>query len=123
MKTINQPGVFRSDVMKLRIIFNNLINNSVKFQDPSKENPFIKIDISTNSTEAKIIIEDNGMGIREIDQDKIFRMFYRAGATNSGSGIGLYIVHEAINKLGGNIKISSKYGEGSIFEITIPSIN
>ncbi|WP_229253755.1 sensor histidine kinase KdpD [Dyadobacter sp. NIV53] len=120
---INQTGFFQSDAMKLRIIFNNLINNAVKFQDTSKENPFINLKVDASSTGAIITVEDNGTGIREIDQDKIFRMFYRAGATNSGSGIGLYIVHEAITKLGGEIKISSRFGEGSIFEISIPSID
>jgi signal transduction histidine kinase len=109
--------------MKLRIIFNNLINNAVKFQDTAKANPFINLTINASPEGATIIIEDNGTGIRQIDQDKIFKMFYRAGATNSGSGIGLYIVHEAVSKLGGNIKITSNYGEGSIFEISIPSIN
>ena len=120
---INQQGVFRSDIMKLRIVFNNLINNAVKFQDNAKNDPYINIKITASPQGAKILVEDNGMGIREMDQDKIFKMFYRAGATNSGSGIGLYIVHEAISKLEGEIKISSTYGEGSIFEITIPSIN
>ena len=120
---INQAGNFRSDVMKLRIILNNLINNAVKFQDNAKEISYINITVDATQTEAKITIEDNGMGIREMDQDKIFKMFYRAGATNSGSGIGLYIVHEAVSKLEGTIKITSTFGEGSIFEITIPSIN
>ncbi|REA62763.1 hybrid sensor histidine kinase/response regulator [Dyadobacter luteus] len=120
---IDEKGVFRSDVMKLRIIFSNLINNSVKFQDPSKADPYIHIKVESTPEYARIIIQDNGMGIREIDQDKIFKMFYRAGATNSGSGIGLYIVHEAITKLEGTIDITSTYGEGSIFEIRIPSIN
>ena len=120
---IDQQGVFRSDIMKLRIVFNNLINNAVKFQDNAKSDPYINIKITASPQGARILVEDNGMGIREMDQDKIFKMFYRAGATNSGSGIGLYIVHEAISKLEGEIKISSTYGEGSIFEITIPSIN
>jgi two-component system sensor histidine kinase/response regulator len=120
---IDQKGVFRTDVMKLRIIFSNLINNSVKFQDASKQNPYIHIKVESTAEYARIIIQDNGMGIRETDQDKIFKMFYRAGATNSGSGIGLYIVHEAITKLEGTINITSSYGEGSIFEIRIPSIN
>lgn len=120
---INQSGNFCSDVMKLRIILNNVINNAVKFQDNTKEHSYINITVETSPTQAKIIIEDNGLGIREMDQDKIFRMFYRAGATNSGSGIGLYIVHEAVSKLEGKVKITSTFGEGSIFEITIPSIN
>ncbi|MCF2494891.1 MULTISPECIES: hybrid sensor histidine kinase/response regulator [Dyadobacter] len=120
---IEQDGVFRSDVMKLRIIFNNLINNAIKFQDTNKQNQFVHLKIKSTPSSAKITIEDNGSGIKDSDQDKIFKMFYRAGATNSGSGIGLYIVHEAIAKLGGEISVSSKVGEGSIFEVNIPSIH
>lgn len=120
---ISQTGVFYSDVMKLRIIFNNLITNAVKFQDAKKENSFIKLSIDATSEKTTIIFEDNGLGIRTADLEKIFKMFYRAGATNSGSGIGLYIVHEAINKLEGKINVTSTLGEGSIFQIEIPSIN
>lgn len=120
---ITQTGVFESDVMKLRIIFNNLITNAVKFQDTKKEKSFIKLTIRATQARTLITFEDNGVGIKKDDLDKIFKMFYRAGATNSGSGIGLYIVHEAINKLEGNISVTSTLGEGSIFEIDIPSIN
>ncbi|MCE7063657.1 hybrid sensor histidine kinase/response regulator [Dyadobacter sp. CY326] len=120
---IDQAGVFKSDVMKLRIIFNNLINNAIKFQDKTKPNQFVHLTIKSTPDAARIIVEDNGSGIKDSDQDKIFKMFYRAGATNSGSGIGLYIVHEAIAKLGGQIKVSSSIGEGSIFEVNIPSIH
>lgn len=120
---IRQEEVFQSDLMKLRIVFNNLINNAVKFQDPSKKDQIIDISINANASSAKIIIADNGTGIKEEDQDKIFNMFYRAGNIRSGSGIGLYIVNEAIEKLKGNITITSLYGEGSTFEINLPSIN
>ncbi|WP_439557284.1 sensor histidine kinase [Dyadobacter sp.] len=119
---IEQTGIFQSDVMKLRIIFNNLINNAIKFQDKSKPDPYVHLTVRSTPTHATIIVADNGTGIREADQDKIFKMFYRAGATNSGSGIGLYIVHEAISKLGGSISVSSQIGQGSVFEINIPSI-
>jgi signal transduction histidine kinase len=121
--SITQTGLFESDVMKLRIIFNNLITNAVKFQDNKKEVSFIKLTINATSENTLITFEDNGLGIKKEDLEKIFKMFYRAGATNSGSGIGLYIVHEAINKLEGKIKVTSTLGEGSIFEINIPSIN
>lgn len=120
---ISQTGVFYSDTMKLRIIFNNLITNAVKFQDIKKENPFIKLTINATPEHTKITFEDNGLGIKKNDIEKIFKMFYRAGATNSGSGIGLYIVHEAITKLEGTINVTSTPGEGSIFQIDIPSVN
>lgn len=120
---INQTGIFHSDAMKLRIIFNNLITNAVKFQDVRKENPFIRLTVDATQEHTKITFEDNGLGIKKDDIEKIFKMFYRAGATNSGSGIGLYIVHEAITKLKGTINVTSAVGEGSIFEINIPSVN
>ncbi len=118
---IEQERTYYSDVIKLRIILNNLLNNAVKFHDPEKPNPFIKLKVVTTPTHAQISVEDNGMGIREIDQDKVFKMFYRVGITNSGSGIGLYIVQEAITKLNGTIQVTSDYGAGTTFQLNIPS--
>jgi two-component system sensor histidine kinase/response regulator len=119
---ITKNGVFTSDMVKLKMIFNNLITNAVKFQDRSKSERTLRITIDISPTGAKIIFADNGMGIREEDLDRIFKMFYRADADNSGSGIGLYIVYEAVKKLEGEIKVTSQIGKESIFEITIPSI-
>jgi signal transduction histidine kinase len=119
---ITKSGEFRSDVVKLQIIFNNLITNAVKFQDRSKPSPELNININVTPAEAKITFQDNGLGIREEDLDRIFKMFYRADADNSGSGIGLYIVNEAVKKLGGEINVSSEVGKQSIFELVIPSI-
>jgi two-component system, sensor histidine kinase and response regulator len=119
---IDQEFVFKSDLIKLRIIFNNMITNAVKFQDRSKENSFLKISVDVKSSQLKIVFEDNGVGIRDEDLERIFKMFYRADVANSGSGIGLYIVNEAVKKLGGEIKVSSEFGKGSIFEVIIPSI-
>ena len=120
---VNQTGVFKSDIVKLRIILNNLLTNAVKFQDPNKETQSFTLTIDADDKSCKIKITDNGMGIKEKDIDSIFDMFYRGGNTTSGSGIGLYIVNEAINKLGGSIKVQSVYGEGATFEIILPSIN
>ncbi|WP_149242780.1 hybrid sensor histidine kinase/response regulator [Dyadobacter sp. 32] len=117
------PGVsYKSDLIKLRIIFNNLITNAVKFQDRSKSTSYLNIVVEIDKEALKIRFEDNGIGIKEDDLDRIFKMFYRADVVNSGSGIGLYIVNEAVKKLEGNITVTSQVGEGSIFEITIPSI-
>ena len=68
----------------------------------------------------QLIIEDNGEGIREEFQDKIFNMFYRASEKSKGSGLGLYIAKEMIDKLGGSIKVNSVYGEGTQFIIELP---
>lgn len=119
---VGQDSAFMSDLIKLRIIFNNLITNAVKFQDRSKEQSYLKIAVDIQDACLKLRFEDNGVGIREEDQERIFKMFYRAEAVNSGSGIGLYIVNEAVKKLGGEIKVFSEFEKGSIFEVIIPSI-
>lgn len=121
--TVNQTGVFKSDIIKLRIILNNLITNAVKFKDPKKEAHTFTVNIDADDNICKIVISDNGIGIREKDIESIFKMFYRGSGNTSGSGIGLYIVREAIAKLNGSIDVRSVYGEGATFEITLPSIN
>ncbi|PWJ57337.1 signal transduction histidine kinase [Dyadobacter jejuensis] len=120
---IEQDKVFYSDAMKLRIIFNNLINNAIKFQDDKKADKKVNLTVTCTAQQVQIKIEDNGIGISEDDRINIFKMFYRAGAIKSGSGIGLYIVQEAVNKLGGEIDTTSVIGKGSIFNVLIPSIN
>jgi two-component system sensor histidine kinase/response regulator len=118
---INQELEYKSDLIKLRIIFNNLITNAVKFQDRSKPKSTLLITVDVNKTGLRVAFADNGVGIREADLERIFKMFYRAEVENSGSGIGLYIVNEAVKKLGGEISVSSEFGKESIFEVFIPS--
>lgn len=120
---INEKGVFKSDVIKLRIILNNLLTNAVKFVDPNKEQHTFTLTIDADSNSCKIVISDNGVGIKTKDIENIFNMFYRGSGSVNGSGIGLYIVKEAIAKLGGQIDVHSVYGEGATFELTLPSIN
>ncbi len=120
---IGQTAPFRSDLMKLRLLFNNLITNALKFQDRGKDLSYLRIFIDIDAQQARIRFEDNGIGIEPENLDKIFSMFYTVGAQNSGSGIGLYIVNEAVKKLGGSINVSSIPGEGSIFELVIPTVN
>jgi len=65
---------------------------------------------------------DNGIGIRKEHQDKIFDMFYRATDRSQGSGLGMYIVRQAIEKIDGTISLSSVYGEGTRIKITVPNL-
>ena len=68
-----------------------------------------------------ISFSDNGIGIDENDLTKIFEMFYRATEQSDGSGIGLYIVKNAVDKLGGKISVASKFGHGTRFSIILPN--
>jgi signal transduction histidine kinase len=68
-----------------------------------------------------ISVSDNGIGIDEELQPKIFNMFFRGTNQSKGSGLGLYIVKEAVEKMNGTIQVQSRRGAGSEFIIAIPS--
>ncbi|ADR21718.1 hypothetical protein MATR_06490 [Marivirga tractuosa] len=120
---IQQSCIFQTDKRRMAIIFRNLISNALKYYDDSKENPFLKIEIRSNSKSAHIIIEDNGIGISKNEQEEVFKMFYRATERSTGSGLGLYIVLETVEKLGGVITMSSERYKGTKFDIIIPFLN
>jgi len=111
----------KTDGSRLKVVLNNLIGNSIKYSDQEKENQFISVKTSQEQDQVKIFIEDNGVGISQEHHLKIFDMFYRASEKSQGSGLGLYIVRETVQKLGGDISFESIPGKGTTFEIVIPS--
>lgn len=119
--TIRQPHDFYSDPARLQIIFQNIISNAVRYFDKWKES-YLKISIDANEQHASIVLEDNGIGISKEYLDKIFKMFFRASANSKGSGLGLYIVKSAVEKLNGKIEVESVLGEGTTFKVMIPNV-
>ena len=118
---VDQSIEFVNDVFRVNIILDNLISNAVKYQKQHSENPWVKINVETDINRATIEIEDNGIGILEEHLNNIFKMFFRSASHINGSGIGLYIVKEALNRIGGEISVHSKHGDGSIFRILVPN--
>jgi PAS domain S-box-containing protein len=108
-----------TDRERVKIILNNVIGNAVKYSDPAKES-FIFIASFVKDGEWIIEIRDNGIGIKEEHHKKIFDMFYQAHERGHGSGLGLYIVMEAVHRLKGNVQVWSEYAMGSTFTITLP---
>ena len=102
-------------------MINNLISNSIRYK-AYKQEPIINFKVSLEKGRAKIEVTDNGLGISEKHLKNVFKMFYRANDTNSGSGLGLFIVKETIEKLSGTISIDSTLGEGVHVEINLPSL-
>lgn len=119
--TVRGEGPFASDNYRIRVVFNNLISNALKYHDSSKAYKWIKIDIAVDRDLATITLTDNGLGIDKSYLPKIFQMFYRATEKSEGSGLGLYIVKENIEKLRGNIKVTSELKKGTAFEIILPN--
>lgn len=121
IRKVEIKGVFYSDYSRLLIIFNNMISNAVRYRDSRKTDSYVRIDITADNEKAVITFSDNGVGIQQEYVDKIFKMFFRANADSKGSGLGLYIVKGAVEKLKGCIKVQSKLGEGTTFTIEIPN--
>lgn len=118
---IRQLVEFRVDAFRMSVILNNLISNAVKYQNPEERNPKITITVDVNEKEAIIVIEDNGVGIIDEHLNNIFKMFFRSNFTVTGLGIGLYIVKEALTRIGGEISVHSVYGSGTSFNLRIPN--
>ena len=118
---IAQPIPFTCDLRRLKVIFNNLISNSIRYSNGRK--PHIKVDVVVSEKLATIEVEDNGIGISEKHLPKVFEMFYRATDDNAGSGLGLYIVKETMDKLNGKIEINSQENSGTKIHLEIPGIN
>jgi signal transduction histidine kinase len=111
-----------SDPSRLRVILNNLLHNAIKYADPSKENSMIWITTSREGNACIIEIKDNGIGIATDLQPRIFEMFFRATSLSTGSGLGLYIVKESLEKISGTIAFESLPGKGSTFRVTLPAL-
>jgi signal transduction histidine kinase/ligand-binding sensor domain-containing protein len=110
-----------SDIMRLRIILNNLISNAMKFHRfDGNEIPFIRISLQHQENAYVITVQDNGLGIDEQHTSRIFEMFYRASEQAQGSGLGLYILKESVLKMSGRVTVKSTLEVGTIFTITLP---
>lgn len=109
-----------SDNKWLVHIFRNLIENAIKYSEKSRQKPEVKIELADNSF--SISVEDFGLGIPEEDQPYIFDSFFRGKnvANIKGTGLGLNIVNEFVEKLSGKISFTSTYGKGSLFKVELP---
>ena len=119
---IDVKETFYSDKRSIEVILNNLISNSIKYQDYKKESSFISISIKSVDKNVVIEFSDNGIGIEQDYIDKVFDMFFRASKEFSGAGLGLYILKETVAKLKGTVKLESKPGQFAKFEITLPEL-
>ena len=117
---IHQEEPFYSDRWRLKVILNNIISNAIRYRNG--KDPVIKVDIVINEHLATLSIQDNGKGIDNDHLPNIYKMFYRATDDGAGSGLGLYIVKEAIDKLNGQIQIESEVGKGTLVKLAIPEI-
>lgn len=110
----------QSDGLRLKIIISNLLSNAIKYADINKKEMFISVKTYLDDGYNKIEVSDNGIGIKEEYKDNIFEMYFGTNK-NKGSGLGLYIVKEAVENIQGNISVFSESTIGSKFVVTIPN--
>jgi PAS domain S-box-containing protein len=118
---IDGDAEFFSDSLRLRTIIANILSNAIKYCDQDKSQPFINIYVSIDEEFCQIRIVDNGIGIEPQYQEKIFDLFFRATNHSQGTGLGLFIVKDTIEKLKGKIEVNSKSGQGTTFTIQLPN--
>ena len=106
-----------TDSVRLKQVVNNLINNAKKFTVAGSITFGYLMDEPDYTT---LYVEDTGSGISEEDQKHIFERFYKADNFTQGAGLGLSICHTIVNRLQGEIAVSSQFGKGTRFEVRLP---
>lgn len=120
-----------TDMARLELILMNLIANAIKYSDPAKPSAYVEVFLSGATDDGRTIcIRDNGLGIAAADVPFIFESFFRArpDATEDAdaqpdvksSGLGLAIVAECVEAIGGRIAVASVEGEGTAFDLWLP---
>lgn len=111
------------DPDKIRAVLQNLIENAFYY---TKDGGYIKIDVTVLDKMVKVSVSDNGIGIPEKQQPGIFNKFFRADnalkARTDGSGLGLFVSKNIVEKHNGSIGFESKEGQGTTFYFTIPYV-
>lgn len=107
------------DKKLLQYILSNLLSNAIKY---SPVGSTIQLVLTCHDSQIEIQIEDEGIGIPDEDQSRLFEAFHRATNVEGvpGTGLGLVIVKNAVDLHGGSITINSKVGEGTTFTVTLP---
>ncbi|MCR5416936.1 MAG: cell wall metabolism sensor histidine kinase WalK [Pseudobutyrivibrio sp.] len=116
-----RPVVAEVDEVKFTLVVTNLVENAIKYNNPDG---WVHITLNSDHQFCYIKVEDNGLGIPEESVEHIFERFYRADKSHSreigGTGLGLAITKSAIAMHNGEIKVHSKLGEGTTFDVRIP---
>lgn len=113
---------FKGDRQRIALCIKNLFENSLQFRRPGEAvKTMIKIDVQITPKVCTIAVKDNGIGIPAEYQDQIFNLFFRASTQSSGTGIGLYVVRETVQKMRGAVTVCSSPEHGSIFTISLPN--
>lgn len=112
------------DAARIGQVIDNLISNAIKYTHQGHVRVTLTLDKSDHSPAIHILVEDTGEGMSRATVESIFTPLIHGDKTsisrNTGSGLGLTIVKQIIDKMGGNISVETELGSGSAFEATLP---
>jgi len=109
-----------TDSIRLQTVLGNLFSNAIKYQDYSRSDLYLRVGYQQLDGRHQILVEDNGIGMTREDLDRIFGMFFRVNRNIEGTGLGLFIVKEALDRIGGTVDVSSEPGVGTKFTVSLP---
>jgi len=125
--TVHREGIDDFDVLghktRLEQVLVNLLHNAVKFNRPGG---VVRVEAIHSEGTGRIVISDSGIGIPSEDLPRIFERFYRVDKARSravgGTGLGLSIVKHVVENMGGQVRVDSQLGKGSVFTVTLPCL-
>lgn len=114
------------DAAAIELCLVNLISNAIKYSDTGKTERWVEVSARLQDADLLLTVNDNGVGVPYAERERIFEQFYRARGSDGleGSGLGLSIVRETIERAGGRVWVEFKDGSsdgGSIFNLSIPA--
>jgi two-component system sensor histidine kinase BaeS len=115
-RTLDGSPVIVSDGDRVLQIITNLLSNAFRW---TPDGGTIGLELRGDNGDVAVAVDDNGPGITSADRERIFRPFW--SLDGGGTGLGLAIAHELATALGGRIKLDSRLGEGSRFELVLPA--
>jgi signal transduction histidine kinase len=113
-----QPRVFSEK--NLRSILYNLLSNALKYRHPSRP-PLVYVTCATDGDQLVLKVQDNGLGVSEWQQARLFQLFQRLHTHVEGSGLGLYMVKKIVENASGTIEVQSQVDVGTTFTIRFPA--
>lgn len=118
--TINTSRSFYSYRLIIRTILDNVLDNAIKYS--RRQQAYVHTEISYQGEMLVIVVHDNGEGIPENLQQKVFDMYFRANVRSQGHGLGLYVMKKLLEGLNGVVSFESKPYDKTIFKLFIPNL-
>ena len=120
---ISTTGEFISDPYRINIALSNLLSNAIRYGNKYAHQQTVHIHVIADQSNATLTVKDNGIGISTEQLPRIFDMYKKGESKEKGStGLGLYIVQEAVEKIQGKITVESTVGIGTTFKLKIPTL-